>query len=239
MKEQPGSDEITLVDFKCPHCGNPVSFPDRWIGKAQECPTCWQILIVPDPGVEIGRKLPLPFKTARMQLRRFLPVDAKDLIEIATDKELLRYLEWDPVDPAEEVAHWLEKDRNTRLFQRGHNFYMALELIEQPKVIGYVALTYLDKENSEMYTHLIINRIYQRRGFGTEAVRGAIHLAFANLGIRRLCAWCDPRDLASTRMLEKAGMRKEGQFIKERFLKGEWVDSFQFALLRDEYVSAA
>lgn len=239
MNEERIPEEIAFVDFRCPHCGNPCSFPESWIGRAQECPTCWQILIVPGKGVDLGAKLPLPYKTLRLLLRRLLPMDSSDLLEIASDKDLLRYVEWDPIDAQQEVDEWLANDREARLFQQKHNFYMALELLGQPKVIGYVALAYLNSDNSEMYTNLIVNRAYHRQGFGTESVRGAMYLAFKCLNIRRLCAWCDCRNIAAARMFEKAGLRREGRFIKERFYKGEWVDSFQFALLKEEYVSAS
>jgi RimJ/RimL family protein N-acetyltransferase len=238
MNKTPIPVEITFVDFKCPHCGNAVSFPEQWIGRAQECPTCSQILIVPKQGVEIGAKLPIPFKTSGLLLRRLNPIDFNDLLEIVSDENLVRYQDWYPLDE-QEVENWLAGDQKTLLFQRGHVFYLALELLEQPKVIGYVALTYLEKDNSEMSVDVLVNRNYQRRGFGTEAIRGAMQFTFVGLNVRRLCAWCDCRNLAGERLLEKAGLRREGQFIKCKLIKGEWVDSFQYALLQEEYVSAA
>lgn len=236
MSENPIQTETDWVDFKCPYCGNPVSFPARWIGKAQECPTCWQILVVPDREKKVGIKLPTPFKTSRLLLRRLKPIDLNDLLEIVGDAEVVRYKDWDPNDE-EQVQSWLEDDQKKRLFQRGHAFYLPLELLEQPKVVGYVALTFLDSENSEMSVDVLVNRRYQRRGFGTEALRAAMEFVFSGLDVRRLCAWCDCRNIAAVKMLEKAGMRREGQFIKEKFMKGEWVDSFAYAMLQDEYRS--
>jgi RimJ/RimL family protein N-acetyltransferase len=229
--------EIVFVDFKCPHCGNLVSFPDQWIGRPQECPNCFQILIVPKQGVEVGAKLPIPFKTSRLLLRRLMPIDLNDLLEMVSDEDLMRYLDWYPQDE-EEVQSWLDSDQKTRLFQQGHNFCLALELLEQPKVIGYVTLSYLNKENDEMCLSVMVNRNYQRHGFGSEAVRGAMKFIFAGLNVRRLSAWCDSRNLAGLRMLEKAALRREGQFIKCKLMKGEWVDTVQYAFLQEEYLSA-
>jgi RimJ/RimL family protein N-acetyltransferase len=230
--------EVTFVDFKCPHCGNPVSFPDQWIGRPQECPNCFQILIVPKPGVEVGAKLPIPFKTSRLLLRRLVPIDSNHLLEIVGDENLVRYQDWYPYDD-DEVQKWLASDQKTLLFQPGHVFYLAMELLEQPKVIGYIGLAYLDKDNSEMSLDLLINLNYQRRGYGTKAVRGAIQFAFDGLNVRRLCVWCDSRNLAGLRLLEKAGFRREGKFIKCKLMKGDWVDTIQYAFLQEEYVSAA
>jgi len=60
----------------------------------------------------------------------------------------------------------------------------------------------------------------------------------AGLNVRRLSAWCDSRNLAGLRMLEKVALRREGQFIKCKLMKGEWVDTVQYAFLQEEYLSA-
>jgi len=237
MNQIPIPVEITFVDFKCPHCANAVSFPDQWIGRAQECPMCSQILIVPKPGAEVGEKLPIPIKTSRLLLRRLVMTDLNDLLEIVSDEDLVRYQEWYPLDE-EQVQNWLERDQKVLLSERGYVFYLALELLEQPKVIGYVALMYTQTDNSEMSVEMLVNRNYQRRGFGSEAVSAALEFIFEGLNVRRLCAWCDSRNLAGLRLLEKAGMRREGQFIKSKMVKGEWADTVQFALLQEEYESA-
>jgi RimJ/RimL family protein N-acetyltransferase len=230
--------EITFVDFKCPHCGNPVSFPDQWIGRPQECPSCFQMLIVPKPGVEVGSKLPIPFKTSRLLLRRLIPMDSNDLLEIVSDEDILRYQDWSPMDE-QEVESWLADDQKTPQFQRGCIFYLALELLEQQKVIGFVTLNCLEENKSEMSVDVFINRTHQRHGFGTEAFRGAMEFIFTGLNVRRLSAWCDSRNLAGLHILEKAGLRREGQFIKCRLVKGEWVDTIQYAFLQEEYLLAA
>lgn len=236
MNESQVPEEIKWVDFECPHCGNPVSFPNQWIGKAQECPTCSRVLVVPKPGVKVDAKLPIPLKTSRLLLRQLTPSDSNDLLEIVGDESMARYQDWDPFDE-EAVQSWLANDKKKRLFQQGHVFYLAMELLEQPKMIGYVALTYLNLDNTEMSVDILVNKKYQRRGFGIEALRGVMHLLFAGLNVRRLCAWCDCRNTAAVGMLQKVGMRREGQFIKHKFMKGEWVDSFAYALLQDEYGS--
>ena len=238
MNQTPIPVEITFVDFKCPHCEKAISFPDQWIGRAQECPMCSKILIVPKSGAEVGEKLPIPIKTSRLQLRRLVLTDLNDLLEIVSDEDLVRYEEWYAWDE-EQVQNWLENDQKMVLFKPGFVFFLALELLEQPKVIGYVALAYTALDNSEMSVEVLVNRNYQRRDFGSEAVIAALEFVFVGLNVRRLRAWCDSRNLAGLRLLEKAGLRLEGQFVKDKLVKGEWVDTVQFALLQEEYESAA
>ena len=46
----------------------------------------------------------------------------------------------------------------------------------------------------------------------TEAVKRLLTFTFDNLGAHRVFAECDPANLASARVMMKAGMQFEGQF---------------------------
>lgn len=72
------------------------------------------------------------------------------------------------------------------------------------------------------------------RGFMTEAVRAALQFAFVTLGLNRLEAACLPTNLASTRVLEKAGFRREGMARRYLKINGQWQDHALFALLHDD-----
>ena len=69
--------EENFLDFKCPYCGEPVSFTENAIASAQECPNCMESLIVPEAGSETGEKLPIPITTPRLILRLFAMNDWK------------------------------------------------------------------------------------------------------------------------------------------------------------------
>jgi len=227
--------EITFVDFKCPHCEGPLSFPETSINAVQECPVCFQILVVPEKGVEVGKKLPIPLKTSRLLLRRLDPADSAGLIELMDDEESFRYIDWDPLDEAE-VEDWIAKDQKTRLIEQGASLCLAVELLENAQFAGFVSLYFLDERRIQMGFTMMINSSYRRQGFGTETLRAAAHVAFKGLRQHRLSVLCDTRNTAAFRMLEKARFRREGKCIKDTFQKGEWIDTFWYALLQDEYV---
>lgn len=46
--------------------------------------------------------------------------------------------------------------------------------------------------------------------------------AFRDLGLHRVVASCDVDNLASARLLERVGMRREGHFIENIWFKGAW-----------------
>src|SRR6266571_1209807 len=68
-----------FIDSKCPYCSNPVSFPRSSVGSVQDCPNCQEILIVPEEGVEVAAKLPIPIQTPRLFLERVLKMPLSTL----------------------------------------------------------------------------------------------------------------------------------------------------------------
>ena len=73
-----------------------------------------------------------------------------------------------------------------------------------------------------------------RRGHMTDAVGAVLPFAFATLGLHRLEAACLPHNLASTRVLEKVGFKREGMARRYLKINGIWQDHDLFALLQDD-----
>jgi ribosomal-protein-alanine N-acetyltransferase len=73
-----------------------------------------------------------------------------------------------------------------------------------------------------------------RRGHMTDAVRSVLPFAFVTLGLHRLEAACLPHNLASTRVLEKVGFKREGMARRYLKINGVWQDHDLFALLHDD-----
>ena len=62
-----------------------------------------------------------------------------------------------------------------------------------------------------------------------------VALAFDELGAHRVMGRLDARNLASARVLERLGMRREGFLRENEFVKGEWTDEFVYAITEDEW----
>jgi [ribosomal protein S5]-alanine N-acetyltransferase len=75
---------------------------------------------------------------------------------------------------------------------------------------------------------------YVGRGLMTEAVRAAMRFAFGSLRLNRLEAACLPSNVASQRVLEKAGFTREGRARRYLKINGLWQDHDLFALLQDD-----
>ena len=52
--------------------------------------------------------------------------------------------------------------------------------------------------------------------------------------MHRIYATCDVNNVASARVLEKAGMQREGLLRQDMLLRGRWRDSYLYAILEDD-----
>ena len=229
--------EENFIDFKCPHCGEPVSFPQASAGFLQACPICYESLLVPADGGGVGLPIPLPIKTPRLILRRLAAHDWKDLLELMADEEFFRYQDGVPLDE-DGVLHWLESDAHVKLTTPEQTFYLAIELQNGGKLIGYLSLTFTDPQRLLVTFNIGLNRSFHRQGFASEAVKALIGFCFEALKLHRVAGWCDSRNVAACRLLERAGLRREGEFVKNRWVHGEWTNSVWYAVLQEEILAA-
>jgi RimJ/RimL family protein N-acetyltransferase len=64
-----------------------------------------------------------------------------------------------------------------------------------------------------------------------------LEFGFGVLGMHRVYATADARNVRSIRVMEKLGMHHEGTLRKNLFLRGEFRDTVLYALLDDEFWS--
>lgn len=69
-----------------------------------------------------------------------------------------------------------------------------------------------------------IHNQYWKKGYGKEAVREALHMAFTQLGFHRIEAHINLDNLPSTKLAESVGMKFECKREGFLFENGEWTD---------------
>jgi len=73
------------------------------------------------------------------------------------------------------------------------------------------------------------------KGYCSEAVRIMVDYLFLSKEMARIQAVTDVRNVASQKVLEKAGFTKEGTIRKSAFFRGKWRDWFLYSILREEW----
>lgn len=76
-------------------------------------------------------------------------------------------------------------------------------------------------------------------GYATEAVYELLRHSFEELRVRRVIANCFAANDASWRLMERLGLRREAHTRRDALHRsGQWLDSFSYALLADEWPPA-
>ena len=72
------------------------------------------------------------------------------------------------------------------------------------------------------------------RGYASEALGGVVSFAFDRLQLHRVQAAIMPRNVASIRVVEKNGFRREGLAERYLLIGGRWEDHAIYAVTRED-----
>lgn len=173
-------------------------------------------------------------RTKRLLLRDFKEIDWRDVHEYASDREVVRYMDWGPNTP-EETRRFIKRASATRKRRPRHVYSLAMVSKSEDKVIGGCGINVSNPENREGWLGYCLNRRYWGRGYATETAKALIGFGFGQLNLHRIFATCDPNNTRSARVLEKAGMKWEGHIREHKWAKGKWCDSLLYAVLEPKW----
>ena len=148
-------------------------------------------------------------ETHRLILRRFRIEDAEDMFNNwASDPEVTKFLTW-PTHQNIDVTRWVLNDWIPR-YEDGGYFNWAVEWKETGRVIGGIAAVRLEEAIGEAEIGYNLGRAFWGKGIMPEALRAVMDYLFDTAGVNRICAGHDVNNPKSGRVMEKAGLKKEG-----------------------------
>lgn len=151
---------------------------------------------------------PETFETARLIARKPRAIDAPDVFQAyASDPAATRFLSWTAYTALEPLTRFLA-DRALEWEQNGPTFTWIVCIRDVATPIGSIGVT-LDGHGA-MFGY-VMGKNYWGQGLTAEALRFLLDWAFTQPAIFRVWAYCDAENLASARVMEKAGMMCEGR----------------------------
>jgi RimJ/RimL family protein N-acetyltransferase len=176
-----------------------------------------------------------PLETDRLILRPFVAEDFDAVFGMQSRPDVARYLVWDARNE-DEVRTALEvKVSSTAIRAEGDALFLAAVLRSTGELVGDVVLHWISREHSTAEIGFIVHPDHQGHGYATEAVRPLLRLAFEDLRLHRVIGRAEARNVASARVLEKLGMRREAHLIENEYVKGEWQSELLYAILDREW----
>lgn len=201
----------------------------RTSSSVSNCNAGWTQTTSPCDAQAVEARQPIaiaPFiETPRLQLRMLAMDDLDDLARIFSQPEVMKFLgtRGEPLSRAETgtalasiIEHW----------RRNKFGRWAVVHKEHGKLIGYGGLRSFDNIAELVY---LLDRPYWGQGLATEIARASLRYGFVKRRFDPIIALAKPLNLASRRVMEKAGMKfeKEANYFN--------IDVVQYNLTLDEY----
>ncbi len=142
--------------------------------------------------------------TPRLQLRPIAPRDARPIFHgYAQDREVTRFLTWRPHTTLSQTEAYVADC----MAATSSRTYVLVERASE-RVIGAFAVR---RTNGHAFdVGYVLERPSWGRGLMTEALTEVTRWALSQKGIWRLWTVCDVENVGSSRVMEKAGLSREG-----------------------------
>jgi len=127
--------------------------------------------------------------------------------------------------------------KNQKL-QRNNDEYhdFAVFIKKSGELIGRVsAMNVIRSVTQSSYLGYFINNDHWGKGYGTEAVRGFVDIAFNDLKLHRLEAGIEPTNKRSIRLIKAVGFRKEGLKKRIIYLRENWQDAVIYSATCEDF----
>ncbi|MDX2227483.1 MAG: GNAT family N-acetyltransferase [Verrucomicrobiae bacterium] len=177
---------------------------------------------------------PIPtLQTPRLTLRLLTREDAVRVRELASDPDVAHTTLNVPHPYPEGAAEqWIENHLTVYDAESCHATW-GLCLADTGLLIGVMGIGG-DGHNRKGEVGYWIGQAYWGRGFCTEALREVIRFAFQEVGWNKVTSRHFARNPASGRVMEKAGMTREGILRKEVLKNDRFEDIVVYGMLRDD-----
>ncbi len=147
----------------------------------------------------------LIFETLRLVARRIEPFDAAAMHIVYGDAEAMRWVgDGKPLDLFE-CERWVEVTHRNYA-TRGYGMF-ALVSRSSNSVVGFCGLVHPDGQ-AEAEIKYAFRREFWGQGFASEAATAMLAIAPSAFGLHRVVATTAPENVASQRVLLKAGMQR-------------------------------
>ncbi|WKN45815.1 GNAT family N-acetyltransferase [Tunicatimonas pelagia] len=174
-------------------------------------------------------------ETNRLLLTELKAADIPTIVKHAFNPKISDFTGNIPYPYSEKDAiYWLNLANQG--FRSGANVIFAIRLKPQEEFIGGISLTIERRFNRAEIGYWIAEPFWNQ-GLTTEATKAIVKFGFEILNLNKLTSSHLAKNIASGKVMQKAGMVKEGE-LKEHILKdSEYHDLILYGLTKTDYVT--
>lgn len=131
------------------------------------------------------------------------------------------------------IQSWLSENQVMPI----KNYTFAMMKRFDQEFIGLFGLKLGHEKYKRAEVWFKIHSDFWNQGFASEALQSILQYGFETLQLHRIEAGCAVGNIGSIKVLEKAGMTREGRGRKILPLKTGWSDNFEYAILDEDWGS--
>jgi [ribosomal protein S5]-alanine N-acetyltransferase len=173
---------------------------------------------------------PFPIlETERLILRRVLPSDVKEMFELRSNPETMKYIPRPLLTNHEEALAHIQMMEDKIETNEGINW--AITLKGDDKMLGVIGHYRIKPEHYRAEVGYMILPEYHGKGITTEAVQCVVDYGFNTMQLHSIEGVIDPENGASEKVLQKCGFVKEAHFKENEFYDGKFIDAVVYSKL--------
>lgn len=171
--------------------------------------------------------------TERLVLRQPTTADAQDLFKMRSDPEVMQYIPRPLATNVQEVVDLVQMIND--FTAKNERINWAMEWLETGEVVGMIGFVNIKTEHHRAEVGYSLAKRWHRMGIAREALTAVLDYGFGAMGLHSMEAITDGDNIASGKLLEKVGFRKEAHFIQDFWHCDAFRDSIHYGLLAAEY----
>ena len=173
-------------------------------------------------------------ETDRLILRHYAVADAEFMYrDWASDPEVTKYLTW-PTHTCVEDSKAILKEW-VGDYEKNSFYLWAIEPKGLDQPIGSISVVEINEAANWVEIGYCIGRNWWHRGYVSEALKALISFFFEEVGVGRIQARHDPRNIHSGAVMRKCGMTCEGILRRADRNNQGICDAAIYSILREEY----
>lgn len=187
----------------------------------------------PDEASLVQISIPPLIESGRLLIRPVAEGDLPALLSVNGDDAVTKFLPYETWHSMADAQAWFQ--RMSVMEAEGSALQFVIAAKDTGGVIGTCLLFRFETGSARAELGYVLGRAHWGAGYMSEAIGALIGFAFGAMSLRRLEAEIDPRNVASSRLMQRLGFVKEGLLRQRWIAKGEAKDVEIHGLLSSEW----
>ncbi|MGB5529457.1 MAG: GNAT family N-acetyltransferase [Ignavibacteriaceae bacterium] len=174
------------------------------------------------------------FKSERLLFRKILLNDAKDILLIRSNDDVMRFMDvprHNSISDSEKLIQLVEESYNK---EDGINW--AIIEKHSNSFVGYFGFFRIIPEHCRAEIGYALKPEFWGKGYMYETINSMVRFGFENMNLHSVEANVNPLNESSKKVLERIGFKKEAYFRENYLFNNKFLDSIIYSLLRKDLI---